>query len=85
MLGVEAHLQKQRGLRMAFPSSLAKGIEAAQQVMTHHSLSNLEPGYRQAIYAALGPRITSEQSLLSEGLIRRVHLATLSIQHVLPM
>lgn len=73
-------------MTLPLPPELTQAIKNAQDAMEHHPQHNLNPGYRQAIWAALGPSIkTSQKSGNTAGLKRRAFLAILTTRHVLPL
>ena len=70
---------------MMLPYELRQLIKQAQESVRCHPQHDLNLGYRQAIWAALGPSRHSQKTIGSEGHKRRVLLAVLAVRHVLPI
>ncbi len=69
---------------MSLPGTLVSAIKAAHEAMSQNSQFDLDLGYRHSIWAALGPRASSQVPKPS-GLRRRATLAILSARYVIPI
>jgi hypothetical protein len=64
-------------------------LEQASNALLHHPKNHVEPGFRQAIYIALGPIL--EQGMFAppsedtSGTLRRLYLNLLTVRKVLPI
>ncbi len=71
---------------MSLPTELTQVIKNAQDAVEKHPYHDLNLGYRQAIWAALGPSLkTSQRGGNNAGLKRRAFLAILTTRYVLPI
>src|SRR5687767_5741326 len=69
---------------MSIPHKLTQAISQAHTAIQKDPQHDLRPGYRQAIWSALGPQLSNQQTQ-SSGLIKRTILATTAVKHVLPI
>ena len=67
------------------PDKLVEIIEKAHIAIIRHPQRDLNLGYRQAIWAAMGPHVDASRRMDTYGLLRRTALATVATQHVLPI
>lgn len=73
---------------MALPAGLQGQIELARDAVLRDPTHALSLGHRQAIWAALGPRVDTvipEKVPTARGYQRRLRLAILLVRHVLPL
>ncbi len=67
------------------PGSLIAAIELCKSSLAGEENSDLKLGCRQLIWSELGPRLDSRDFPRNPGLRRRVHLAMLATEKVLPI
>lgn len=70
---------------MSLPGVLIQAIEWAHVAVRKHPQHDLSLGYRQAIWAAMGPRQRPSAAVNPVGLERRTTLAVEATRHVLPI
>lgn len=70
---------------MTLSTGLEQAIQAGLAAMQRDPGLHLDRPFRQAIYAALGPRVDYSFPGGGAGHIRRTHLDRLASQHVLPI
>lgn len=70
---------------MAIPTELQELITAGLVKVKSDPNHDMNLGYREAIYSALGPSALGSDNSDDSGHLRRVFLATLAVSHVLPL